>query len=448
MQCQTKDWPTHKSECKRQNYILKVILLPRFITNPSISRTLSCPATATFADLHQTLLVAFGWANTHLYDFDVFDHNDVRGRQNRLAGPEPILKITDLKTVEEGIFPGPPNQDSSKIKLYSVLDNPKIKGNTIHYNYDFGDGWEHVITCAGRTGPTAHFICLEGEGHGCAEDVGGPHGWKTLLEAYDADNPTENQKELIDWFETYASNKEPEGLRGEKKWKWDKDGINTVLTELGALPKDRDGPETSRTSILLVSLDRQPFFDNMYSEVLAKLRSKVTMTEVTHIASALHHLSQAEKLYNAVVVTDPSVMEPDMLAVQEKLVDYVQDGGTVILGFLFASFAQWPDLTRFFKKTWNLDWESGDYGRETFFLNPRANHTFMSRRQPDLPHQYSMKALHLKNTKPAERIYISNSNSAQSPAVFARHGHGFLGWIGDVNTEEGHSELLLSMCGA
>lgn len=100
-QCQTEDWPTHKTECRRQNYILKVDLLPRFITNPRISRTLSCPATATFATFHQALLVTFGWVDTHLYDFDIFDYNRAMGRENRLSGPEPIFKITDLNTVDE-----------------------------------------------------------------------------------------------------------------------------------------------------------------------------------------------------------------------------------------------------------------------------------------------------------------------------------------------------------
>jgi hypothetical protein len=91
------------------------------------------------------LLLAFGWANTHLYDFDVFDHSDLKGRENRLAGDEPIFKITDLSTVEDFSF-GPPNRDSAKIKLFDILDDLKTKGKAIHYNYDFGDDWEHVIS--------------------------------------------------------------------------------------------------------------------------------------------------------------------------------------------------------------------------------------------------------------------------------------------------------------
>ncbi|KAL7621064.1 hypothetical protein AAE478_008376 [Parahypoxylon ruwenzoriense] len=230
--CQAQDWPTHKAECRRQNYILEVDLHPRFITNPRISRTLSCPATAKFSELHQVLQIAFGWASTHLYDFDVFEHSDVQGRENRLLGPEPIFKITDPDTLDGNFGFMPPSRDSFKVTLFKVLDNPETKGKTIHYNYDFGDGWEHVITCTGRTDATTHFVCLEGEGHGCAEDVGGCSGWENLLKAYDAQNPTSDQKDLMSWFETFASNKDPEGLRGEMKWRWDKERINADLRVL------------------------------------------------------------------------------------------------------------------------------------------------------------------------------------------------------------------------
>ncbi|KAH8656635.1 hypothetical protein BGZ60DRAFT_435004 [Tricladium varicosporioides] len=117
---------------------------------------------------------------------------------------------------------GIPNRNSSKVTLFKVLDDAKTKGKTIHYNYDFGDGWEHVVTCTGFTTPTSRFVCVEAKGHGCAEDVGGYSGWQELLEAYDAPNPTIEQKEKISWFETSASNKVPKGLRGELKWQWDK----------------------------------------------------------------------------------------------------------------------------------------------------------------------------------------------------------------------------------
>ena len=32
--------------------------------------------------------------------------------------------------------------------------------------------------------------------------------------------------------ETFASNRDPSGRRGDLKWQWDKDGINTTLRGL------------------------------------------------------------------------------------------------------------------------------------------------------------------------------------------------------------------------
>jgi hypothetical protein len=225
-----------------------------------------------------------------------------------------MFKITDLETVDYGFGSVIPNRDSSQIKLFNILDNPKTKGKTIHYNYDFGDGWEHVISCTGRADATKFFVCLEGEGHGCAEDVGGYSGWKNLLEAYDAEHPTKDQKEKMTWFETHASNQDPEGLRGEKMWRWNMDRISVVLSELGLPAKNATSSPTFSRSVLLVSLDKQPFFDDMYSKLLVKLRSKAIVKKVTHIASAIEHLSR-EQEYDAVVLADAGVMDDYLIAV-------------------------------------------------------------------------------------------------------------------------------------
>ncbi|KAK7734365.1 hypothetical protein SLS57_000059 [Botryosphaeria dothidea] len=71
--CQYAHWPTHKPDCKRPNYILEAHVLPNDITNPPVKRVLSCPARATFYELHRALQVVFGWAGTHDWDFVVND---------------------------------------------------------------------------------------------------------------------------------------------------------------------------------------------------------------------------------------------------------------------------------------------------------------------------------------------------------------------------------------
>ncbi|KAH6982378.1 mynd domain-containing protein, partial [Ilyonectria destructans] len=72
-ECQSAAWPSHKRACVRPNYIVKFHLAPGQITNPPVTRTLSCPAHAVFYVLHLALQTAFGWATTHSFDFAVVD---------------------------------------------------------------------------------------------------------------------------------------------------------------------------------------------------------------------------------------------------------------------------------------------------------------------------------------------------------------------------------------
>jgi hypothetical protein len=64
---------------------------------------------------------------------DILDHSDLRGRENCLACGESMLKMTSLSTVEDFDFRAP-NQDSSKVTLFKILDDPETKGKVIHYN--------------------------------------------------------------------------------------------------------------------------------------------------------------------------------------------------------------------------------------------------------------------------------------------------------------------------
>src|SRR5689334_1351398 len=72
-ECQSAAWPSHKGGCVRPNYIIEFHLAPAQITNPPVTRTLSCPAHVVFYVLHLALQTAFGWATTHSFDFAVMD---------------------------------------------------------------------------------------------------------------------------------------------------------------------------------------------------------------------------------------------------------------------------------------------------------------------------------------------------------------------------------------
>ncbi|KAJ5052036.1 uncharacterized protein L3040_001796 [Drepanopeziza brunnea f. sp. 'multigermtubi'] len=274
-------------------------------------------------------------------------------------GDTPSFKYTDLATIEDSdyTYAG----DSANVIIYKVLTKIEVDKQTLIHRYDFTNGWEHVVTLVGRAAPTSHFVCLDGAGHGCAEDVGGYSGWAELLKAYDAENPTKSQKEKIEWFETTASNKDREGLAGEKKWMWDKDRINTVLRELDQHLKTTPVPGGAKPSILLISLKKMSFFDFNYAPVLTKLRSRANISEVTHIGSAMQQMCNAQQDYVAVIVADAEFMNKEYIAVREKLVEYATAGGTVIIGFHASCLCIPETLNDFFRNTWSLKWEAAGY---------------------------------------------------------------------------------------
>ncbi|KAE9971120.1 hypothetical protein BLS_002770 [Venturia inaequalis] len=258
-ECQTSVWETHKTTCRRPNYILHFHLAPDDIQDPAVTRTLSCPSTATFDDLHEALQIAFGWANTHAYDFAVFDPDceeetgtpDLTDFIRRLQGgttdsdPREFLLRISAKETNPGMMmmkvdkmhegrrkhPRTVEKVAQRTKLWQILDDAKYTGQDMEYHYDFGDGWNHEITLKGREKATDRFTCLEGTGHGVAEDVK-KDGWEELKEAYRTNRPNQEQKEKRHWYEYQSSNGNPAGLGGGKEFEWDKSAVDGRLAHL------------------------------------------------------------------------------------------------------------------------------------------------------------------------------------------------------------------------
>ncbi|KAM7212212.1 plasmid p 4b orf-3 family protein, partial [Rhypophila decipiens] len=235
--CRVESLPSHKAVCIPENYVLRVQLLPRQIVDPPVERTLSCPARATFYQLQQVLQVAFGWASAHLFEFSV------KGNSHSLSIGDPDddddFGFIDDSNASMG-RPRTTRKSSVRFKLCKYFEDEKfwddqtLEPQTLMYEYDFGDGWEHDITLVNRAPATKKFVCVSGTGHEVAEDVGGSYGWEDLKNIYriPMDQLTPDQRERQRWFERRASNGDPRGLGGDRVNFFDLTRCNIALSRV------------------------------------------------------------------------------------------------------------------------------------------------------------------------------------------------------------------------
>ncbi len=158
-------------------YELEITLLD---SDPPIWRRFAVPGGITLSRLHRVVQHVMGWTDSHLHQFVTED--DMRyGSRDPDLDPEPDLL----------------NERSAK--LDRLLAGP---GDTLLYQYDFGDGWDHVITVV-KTGPPdpekRYPVCLAGERACPPEDSGGIYGYYDLLEAL-SDRDHEDHEEVTEWL--------------------------------------------------------------------------------------------------------------------------------------------------------------------------------------------------------------------------------------------------------
>ncbi len=215
--------------------------------------------------------------------------------------------------------------------------------------------------------------------------------------------------------------------------------------------------ESQKPCVFLLSLDSQPWFDEMYEPLITSLSERARLKRATTARGALNYLGNRPEV---VLVTDPGITNPANLTVLEKLKDYVYGGGTAILGCTFSSFIGPSDMDAFFQTHFRLPWKFGDYHRTTVHLNQQAASNL--RNTVHLKPAYSQKAVFLKNVEPLAALYTPSTDSQtesfvfptepvqdrqQTPVAWVEIGDGRLGYIRDVNTEEGSDKVVLAMCG-
>ena len=211
----------------------------------------------------------------------------------------------------------------------------------------------------------------------------------------------------------------------------------------------------------MVSLEKEDWCEEVYSQLYKVLRKKASLTEVFDPQAAIQGLSATPRP-DAVLVSDAAITSEENLDVLTALVAYARAGGTVVLGMQFSNHLP-LDRSRAFFTRWGLpQWGPGSYHRTTFVPNPAGVPTPLDSHA--LLPSYSMKAVHIKGAARGDAVYLPTASSRveshvfapsritgaqaeESPALFARVGQGHLGYTGDVNGEQGTTRLLLEMCG-
>jgi hypothetical protein len=131
---------------------------------PAVERRIVVPLAIRLDRLHSALQAAFGWTNTHHYAFTVGGIT--------WGVPDPDFGFGGAPAV------------ASKARLYDIVKETGAK--TIHYLYDFGDGWDHILKLERwfeNTITDGLPLLLEASGRCPPEDVGGPDGYAQFLEA-------------------------------------------------------------------------------------------------------------------------------------------------------------------------------------------------------------------------------------------------------------------------
>jgi len=143
---------------------------------PPIWRRLLVSSGISLDDLHRIIQTAMGWTNSHLHQFV---HESLSYDSENFERPEAFA--TEL------------------VPLDSILQKPKQK---FHYEYDFGDGWLHVILLE-KILPADVAVtlpsCVDGKGNCPPENCGGIGGYHDLL-AILANPKHKEHREMLEWL--------------------------------------------------------------------------------------------------------------------------------------------------------------------------------------------------------------------------------------------------------
>ena len=138
-----------------------------FYLKPKVWREIVLDSELPLEDVHKIIQTTMGWSNSHLHQF-------IKGKTFYSPPDEEDMDLPfgSHKTIDYTEKP---------TRLSDLL---KKEGDTIKYEYDFGDDWMHEVRLSDineTDEKVAHPVCVGGEQACPIEDSGGPPGYMEML---------------------------------------------------------------------------------------------------------------------------------------------------------------------------------------------------------------------------------------------------------------------------
>ncbi|KAI9641628.1 hypothetical protein NHQ30_009482 [Ciborinia camelliae] len=185
----------------RLNYILSIDMLPIEGDDRRSSRILSCPAIATFEEFHCALNIAFSSIGSSNFNRDC-KFTFYEWETLSISGPlmNPLRMLYEDRRLPTGTVA---SSLIRNLKLFEVLDNyPPNRNKKVEIIYENGGSLRDcVILLLEREAPTSQFVALWSGATRCMRGLAGNQCTKILWLAYEASEPTVEEKELISFCE-------------------------------------------------------------------------------------------------------------------------------------------------------------------------------------------------------------------------------------------------------
>ena len=159
-------------------YQLKVTLNG---SKPPIWRRILAPSNINLASFHVVLQIVMGWSDSHLHQF--ISGSTMYGIPDDESGGDYGFEINN----------------ENEYNLSQLLRKEK---DSLIYEYDFGDGWEHKIILE-KVLPHDTSLdvprCIKGKRTCPPEDCGGIWGYQDLIEIINDTSHPEHE-EMLEWL--------------------------------------------------------------------------------------------------------------------------------------------------------------------------------------------------------------------------------------------------------